>query len=65
MPLYPDVVVELRPDDKNPIFILGFVKRALERGNVPRREVERFYAEATSGDYQNLIEVCKRWVTFS
>ena len=32
------------------------------RAGVPRQEVDAFMAEATFGDYDQLLQTCKRWV---
>ena len=38
------------------------VVREMRRAGVPRQEVDAFMAEATFGDYDHLLETCKRWV---
>jgi hypothetical protein len=59
---YPDIEVRLSGTDGNAFAILGTVQRALRNGGVDQAEVERFYAEATAGDYDNLLRVCMSWV---
>ena len=60
-PILPDVKVELGGQNGNAFAILGRVRRALrEAGHGDR--VEEYMAEATSGDYDNLLAVTCRWV---
>jgi hypothetical protein len=54
---YPDVEVKLIGEDGNAFAVLGAVQRALRDAGIPRDEVEEFVAEATSGDYDHLLEV--------
>jgi hypothetical protein len=59
---YPDVEVQLTGEDGNAFAVLGAVRKALvDAGH--QDEVEAFFAEATSGDYQHLLGTCMRWVT--
>jgi len=59
---YPDIVVQLTGEDGNAFAILGRVSQALRRGGVPKEERDKFFAEAQSGDYDNLLVTCMRWV---
>ena len=59
---YPDITVELSGTDGNAFAILGKVKKALSRGGVPPEEVSAFFAEATSGDYDHLLQTCMKYV---
>jgi hypothetical protein len=59
---HPDVEVQLTGQDGNAFAVLGAVRKALvEAGH--QDEVEAFFAEATSGDYDHLLGTCMRWVT--
>lgn len=60
--LYPDIVVKLVGTDGNAFAILGKVRKALQRNKVPQDKVETFTKEAMSGDYDNLLQVCMKWV---
>ena len=60
---YPNIEVTLVGTDGNAFAILGKVSRAMKRGNVPQAEIDKFYAEATSGDYDHLLAICMKWVT--
>lgn len=62
-PKYPDIEVTLVGEDGNAFFILGRVRSALKRNGVPVQEVDEFYKQATSGDYDNLLRTCMDWVT--
>ncbi len=59
---HPDVVVQLTGEDGNAFAILGTVRRALRQAG-HGDDVDEFFAEATSGDYQHLLWTCMRWVT--
>lgn len=62
---YPDVEVELCGQDGNAFAILGRVARALRQAGVEQAEVDAFHQEATSGDYDHLLQTCIRWVEVS
>ena len=59
---YPDIHVELVGQDGNAFAILGNMQRALRRGGVPKEEIDKFMAEAMSGDYDHLLQTCMAWV---
>jgi hypothetical protein len=61
-PKHPDIKVTLTGTDSNSFSILGKVQRALRRGGVPEVEIDRWREEATSGDADNLLATCMRWV---
>lgn len=61
-PKYPDVVVTLTGENGNALVLIGKVRRALRRAGVAGPELEAFFEEATSGDYDNVIATCMRWV---
>lgn len=62
---YPDIEVELTGQDGNAFMILGLVQKALRRAGVDPEEITEFYNEATSGDYDHLIQTAMRWVQVS
>lgn len=62
-PLYPEAVAHLSGEDGNAYAILARVRTALRRADVPKDETERFQREATSGDYDHLLQTAMRWVT--
>jgi len=59
---YPKVVVKLVGSDGNAFAILGKVKAALKKGGVSHEECAKFIEEATSGDYNHLLQTCMEWV---
>jgi hypothetical protein len=62
---YPNVKCVLTEVDGNAMVIIGTVRSALRRAGVPREEIEAFSDEATSGDYDKVIQTCMRWVNVS
>ena len=62
---YPEISVELTGRDGNAFSILGDVRRALKKGGVPQDEVNSFFSEATSGDYNHLLATAMKWVNVS
>jgi hypothetical protein len=61
-PKHPDVTVELTGGDGNAFFIIAKVRQALQRAKVPAEEVKQFVDEATSGDYDHVLQTCMKWV---
>jgi hypothetical protein len=59
---YPEIEVELLGHDSNAFAIIGTVARALKQGGVPADEVDEFRTEATSGDYDHLLQTAMAWV---
>jgi len=59
---YPDIEVELSGQDGNAFAIIGRVSKALRRANVPQADQDAFRKEATSGDYDNVIQTAMKWV---
>ena len=59
---YPEVQVRLVGEDGNAFAILGRVSRELKRHGIDADEVKAFHAEATSGDYDHLLQTCMAWV---
>ena len=63
-PKFPEIEVTLTGADGNAFAILGTVKKALkESGMVTPEEIKAFMDEATSGDYDHLLQTCMFWVT--
>jgi len=61
MPKY-EIEVPLVGEDGNAYAIMGRVMRALEEAGVSKEEIDQYYAESTSGDYDNLLRVAVDWV---
>lgn len=62
-PKYPEVEVQLTGVDGNAFSILSNVKKGLKKNGASSDEVNQFYSEATSGDYDHLLQTCMKWVT--
>jgi hypothetical protein len=62
MSKYPDVQVDLVGEDGNAMAIMARVSSALRRAGVSEEERNAYYAESTSGDYDNLLRVAMEWV---
>ena len=63
MPKYPNIKAKLIGQDGNAFAIIGTVQRELRRGGVSPDEINEFVTEATSGDYDNVIQTALRWVS--
>ena len=64
-PKYPEIKVQLSDNDGNAFAIIGRVWQALDRGGAKWEDMQAFTAEATSGDYDHLLQTCMRWVDCS
>lgn len=64
-PKYPKVKVQLSGEDGNCFSILGRVQKALRKAGVSKEEVDLFLKEATSSDYDHLLQTCMAWVEVS
>lgn len=64
-PKYPDVEVQLTGEDSNAFGMIARTSTALRRAGADANEIAEFSAEATSGDYDNVITTIKKWVTIS
>jgi len=62
---YPKIKVRLTDRDGNAFAILGRVMRALEKAGVDKAERDAFMAEATSSDYDHLLQTVMAWVEVS
>ena len=61
-PKYPGIRVQLSGRDGNAFAIIGAVTGALRRGGVSVEERKAFQDEATSGDYDHLLQTAMAWV---
>jgi hypothetical protein len=64
-PRYPEVQVQLTGQDGNAFAILGRTTAALRQAGVPQDEIDGFFAEATSGDYDHLLQTTMAWVDWT
>jgi len=62
---YPEIEVQLSGTDGNAFAIIGTVTRALRRAGVSADEVSAFTDDATSGDYDHVLQTAMRWVDVS
>ena len=53
---YANIEVPLSGQDGNGMFILSRVSMALKIANVPDEEIEAYRTEATSGNYDHLLQ---------
>lgn len=61
-PKHPEITVRLTGTDGNAFSILGAVTRALRSAGVSQEERTAFMNEATSGDYNHLLQTAMAWV---
>ena len=59
---YPEIEVQLSGEDGNAFAIIARVSKALRREGATDEERKEFFDEATSGDYDNVLRTCIRWV---
>ena len=59
---YPQIKVKLTGMNGNAFVILGLVEEALKKGKVSKEGIDTFIAEATSGDYNHLLQTCLKTV---
>jgi hypothetical protein len=60
-PKYPHVTAHLIRHDSNAMSILGNCTRTARLEGVPQDELDIFFEEATSGNYNHLLQTCMRW----
>ena len=61
-PTHQAIKVNLEGVDRNAFNILGVVGKAMRRGGVSQADRNTFFAEATSGDYNRLLQTVMRTV---
>lgn len=59
-PKHPEINVPMVGEDGNAFSILGRVKRIMRRAGI-EDQWDLFYAEATSGDYDQLLRTVMAW----
>lgn len=62
LPIYPNITVQFTGADGNAYNLLGLVRKALIENDVPAGDIANFMMDATSGNYDHLIQVCFGWV---
>ena len=61
-PAHQEIRVNLEGIDGNAFNILGTVSGAMRRGGVSQADRDAFFAEATAGDYDHLLQTVMRTV---
>lgn len=64
-PTYTDIEVQLTGQDGNAFFMIGLTRAALREAGVSNAKIAQFTEEATSGDYDNVIQTIMKWVSVS
>jgi len=62
---YPEIKVKLVGEDGNAYSIMGRVSAALKEAGIGKEEIDQYYAESTSGDYDHLLRTATQWVSVS
>lgn len=57
-----DISVKLIGENGNAFNIIGKVRKEMKRNGVPNNEIDLFINEAMSGDYNNLLRTCMKYV---
>lgn len=57
-----NVTVQLTGRDGNAFAIMGAVKSALKKAGATEAELDEYFKESTSGDYDNLLRTAMKWV---
>lgn len=57
-----NVSVQLLGEDGNAFAIMGKVRKALKRAGYSKEFIDQYVQEATSGDYDHLLQVTMRYV---
>jgi hypothetical protein len=60
-----NIEVELSGEDGNAFAIIGRTTKEMRKAGVSKSEIDAFVKEATSGDYDHLIQTVMRWVKVS
>ena len=61
-PICKGVEVQLTGEDGNAFFIIGRVTKAMKKANVDKSVIDAFTNEAMSGDYDNVLRTCMKYV---
>lgn len=61
-PIYPNIDVQLTGNDSNAFAIMGAVSNELKAHRVPTSEINKFRKECMSGNYDELLQTCMKWV---
>jgi hypothetical protein len=66
-PKYPDIIItmDLEGQDGNAFVIMGAVSKRLRMAGATKEEISQYTMDSMSGDYENLIAVQSKWVSFN
>ena len=62
---FPDIHVRLTGKDGNAMVIMATVTRALRQHKIGNDVIQAFNKEATSGNYDHMLQTCMAWVNVS
>lgn len=60
-----DIDVQLTGQDGNAFMVLGLVQRAMRRGGCSAEDIKSFTDEATSDNYDHLLQTAMKYVNVS
>ncbi len=61
-PKFPQVTVQLIGQDGNAFNVIGLVRKAMRKADVPEADIEAFTTEAIAGNYDHLLATVMRTV---
>jgi hypothetical protein len=66
-PKYPNIIItmDLEGEDGNAFVIMGHVSKRLKMAGATKEEISQYTMDSMSGDYDNLIAVQSKWVSFN
>jgi len=53
--------LKLVGQDGNAFYILGSAQRAAKKAEWPKEKIDKFMAEAQSGNYDHLLQTCQEY----
>lgn len=62
-PKFPEVHVQLIGTSSHALAIVSRVQKALRKNGAPKDVLDTFFKEATSGNYDHVIQTAMAWVT--
>lgn len=54
--------MQVELDGQNAYFVMGMTQRELRKVGLSQEELDKYFQEATSGDYNNLLEVTRLYI---
>ena len=62
MAKFPNVTISITTIDGNAFSIIGTATKAMRRAGVAKEDTDAYFAEATSGDYDKVIQTTMKYV---